>query len=89
MSLVCMPDCLFFLLLETTKKRSWTRAEVKVVENTLMTFIKSGTVPGKLDCIACITASPEALMERSWTAVKFYVKNRITALQRESARRIY
>ncbi|KAF3855394.1 hypothetical protein F7725_023449 [Dissostichus mawsoni] len=74
---------------ETTKKRSWTHAEVKAVENTLMTFIKSGKVPGKFDCIACITASPEALMERSWTAVKFYVKNRITALQRESARRIY
>ncbi|KAI4795368.1 hypothetical protein KUCAC02_031448 [Chaenocephalus aceratus] len=40
---------------ETTKKRSWTRAEVKAVEDTLMTFITSGRVPGKLDCIA---ASP-------------------------------
>jgi len=69
-----MPDCLFFLSLETTKKRSWTRAEVNAVEKTLLTFINTGKVPGKLDCIACITASQDALMERSWTAVKFYVK---------------
>lgn len=54
-----------------------------------MAFMYSGKVPGKWECIACIKASPEALKERSWTAVKFYVKNRITAIQRESARRIY
>ena len=63
--------------------------EIRAVEKTLMHFIESGKVPGKSDCVDCITASPEALENRDWKAVKFYVKNRITAIQRESARRIY
>lgn len=54
-----------------------------------MAFINSGKVPGKQECVACLEASPEALKNRSWKAVKFYVKNRITAIQRESAKRIY
>ncbi|XP_035862398.1 uncharacterized protein LOC116039306 isoform X3 [Sander lucioperca] len=72
---------------ETSKKRSWSMAEVHAVEKTLMAFIESGKVPGKSECVACIKASPEALTKRTWTAVKFYVKNRITAIQCESARR--
>ncbi|XP_051258778.1 uncharacterized protein LOC127365084 isoform X2 [Dicentrarchus labrax] len=74
---------------ETSKKRSWSVGEVRAVEKTLKDFIESGKVPGKSDCNACIKASPEALKNRSWTAVKFYVKNRITAIQRKSAKRIY
>lgn len=80
----------FFLsILANTKRRGWSFAEVNAVEKTLMAFINSGKVPGKSACISCIKASPEALKGRSWTAVKFYVKNRITAIQRASARRIY
>lgn len=56
--------------------------EVHAVEKTLMNFINSGKVPGKSECIACIMASPEALKQRSWMTVKFYVKNHITAIQR-------
>ncbi|XP_030299864.1 uncharacterized protein LOC115597751 isoform X1 [Sparus aurata] len=70
---------------ENAKRRSWSFVEVHAVEKTLMNFINSGKVPGKSECIACIMASPEALKQRSWTAVKFYVKNRITAIQRKSA----
>ncbi|XP_068581295.1 uncharacterized protein [Cebidichthys violaceus] len=74
---------------ETSKRRSWSLNEIHAVEKTLMAFIQSGKVPGKSDCVACIKASPEALKKRSWTAVKFYVKNRITAIQHESAKRVY
>ncbi|XP_076011575.1 uncharacterized protein LOC143004514 [Genypterus blacodes] len=74
---------------ETSKRRSWSLAEVHAVEKTLMHLIESGKVPGKAECVACIKASPKALEKRSWTAVKFYVKNRIAAIQRKSARRIY
>ncbi|XP_039676096.1 uncharacterized protein LOC120571287 [Perca fluviatilis] len=74
-------------LKKETAKRNWLLAEVHAVEKTLMAFIECGKVPGKSDCVACIKASPEALTKRTWTAVKFYVKNRITAIQRESARR--
>ncbi|XP_051239269.1 uncharacterized protein LOC127353763 isoform X4 [Dicentrarchus labrax] len=74
---------------ETSKKRSWSVGEVRAVEKTLKDFIESGKVPGKSDCNACIKASAEALKNRSWTAVKFYVKNRVTAIQRESAKIIY
>lgn len=70
----------FFRLsfLETSKRRRWSSSEVHAVEKTLMAFIVSGKVPRKSECLACIKASPEALKKRSWTGVKFYVKNRIT-----------
>ena len=55
------PNCLFSVFLsvslETSKKRSWSLAEVHAVEKTL----KCGKVPGKSECVACIKASPEAL----------------------------
>ncbi|XP_054867655.1 uncharacterized protein LOC129349183 isoform X2 [Amphiprion ocellaris] len=73
---------------ETSKKRSWTQREVRAVEKTLKSFIDCGKVPGKSDCTACIKASPDALKDRSWTGVKFYVKNRITAVRRDSAKRV-
>ncbi|XP_067451954.1 uncharacterized protein [Thunnus thynnus] len=73
---------------ETSKRRGWSPEEVQAVEKTLMAFIGAGTVPGMLDCVACITASPKALKKRSWMAVKYYVKTRITEIQHESARKI-
>ena len=47
-------------------------------------FIEKFVVPGKNDCIACINANLEALKERDWRAVKFHVKNKITALKRKA-----
>ena len=40
-------------------------------------------VPGKEECLRCITAEPQALKNRDWRAVKYYVKNRITSLRRK------
>ncbi|XP_071357574.1 uncharacterized protein [Trachinotus anak] len=74
---------------DTSKKRGWSTLEVRAVEKTLSTFIDCGKVPGKVDCDACIEASPEALKNRTWKAVKVCVKNRITAIRRGSAKRNY
>ncbi|TDH15908.1 hypothetical protein EPR50_G00014460 [Perca flavescens] len=63
-------------------RRKWSTEEVQAVESNLMDNINSGRVPGKAQCEACIKASSEALMGRSWQAVKFYVKNRIDTLKR-------
>lgn len=54
------------------------------MEKTLKDHISSGKVPGKADCLNCMMASPGALEHRGWEGVKFYVKNRIVALKRES-----
>ncbi|KAL3971540.1 a disintegrin and metalloproteinase with thrombospondin motifs 2 [Sarotherodon galilaeus] len=70
-----------------TTRRKWTEAEIKAVEKTLMEYISSGKVPGKAECLKCIETSPLALKERRWEGVKFYVKNRIDALKRESVKR--
>ncbi|XP_022055392.2 leukocyte receptor cluster member 8 homolog isoform X2 [Acanthochromis polyacanthus] len=64
------------------KRRMWTREEVDAVEKTLMDCIRSGRVPGQAQCMKCIETSPQALRGRTWTAVKFYVKNRIDASKR-------
>ncbi|XP_005946043.1 uncharacterized protein LOC102290889 [Haplochromis burtoni] len=70
-----------------TTRRKWTEAEIKAVEKTLMEYISSGKVPGKAECLKCIETSPLALKERRWEGVKFYVKNRIDALKRQSVKR--
>ncbi|KAM9431708.1 uncharacterized protein Hap1MRO34_003122 [Clarias gariepinus] len=69
-----------------TKRRKWTKEEIQAVEKTLMDYISSGKVPRKAQCLECIKTSPIALKGRSWEGVKFYVKNRIDALKRDSVK---
>lgn len=52
-----------------------------------MDCIDSGKVPGKAQCMKCIETSPVALKDRTWQGIKFYVKNRIDALKRETFKR--
>lgn len=63
------------------KRRTWNKREVLAVEKHLMAFINTCRVPGKADCDKCLKQEPDALRHRNWLAVKFYVKNRITALK--------
>ncbi|XP_070690377.1 uncharacterized protein [Pempheris klunzingeri] len=65
-------------------KQKWEEAEVRAVERHLMHLIQEHKVPQKNDCIQCLDAEPEALSTRSWKGVKDYVRNRITALKRQS-----
>ncbi|KAI4881902.1 hypothetical protein NFI96_004088 [Prochilodus magdalenae] len=65
------------------KRTPWTSNEICAVEKRMMSFIKSWKVPGKAECERCIEAEPLALQNRDWLAVKFYVKNRITALHKK------
>ncbi|XP_058491567.1 uncharacterized protein LOC131463693 [Solea solea] len=62
----------------------WEEAEVRAVERHMMQFILEHKVPQKNDCVQCLEAEPKALSTRSWKGVKDYVRNRITALKRES-----
>ncbi|XP_034535193.1 uncharacterized protein LOC117809795 isoform X2 [Notolabrus celidotus] len=66
------------------KRKKWSDEEIQAVEETLMDCIMRRKVPGKAQCLQCINTSPTALQDRSWEAVKFYVKNRIDAEKRES-----
>ncbi|RVE67818.1 hypothetical protein OJAV_G00085690 [Oryzias javanicus] len=65
-------------------KSKWSESEVRAVEQHLMEFIRKQRVPQKYDCLQCLEAEPRALRARSWKAVKDYVRNRITALRRQS-----
>lgn len=73
----------FFYVLGPIKRTPWTSNEIRAVEKHMMRLIESWKVPGKAECDRCIEAEPLALQNRDWLAVKFYVKNRITALQRK------
>nr|XP_054586273.1 uncharacterized protein LOC129152390 [Nothobranchius furzeri]XP_054586274.1 uncharacterized protein LOC129152390 [Nothobranchius furzeri] len=63
----------------------WDEAEVQAVEKHLKGFIEEHKLPQKDDCLRCLEAEPGALRSRSWKAVKHYVRNRITALQRQGS----
>ncbi|CAJ1057878.1 uncharacterized protein LOC124050300 [Xyrichtys novacula] len=65
------------------KKMPWQQREVQAVERHLKRFITSCIVPSKSDCQKCLSAEPEALKDRTWQNVKFYVYNRITAFKRK------
>ncbi|XP_023182580.1 uncharacterized protein LOC111606694 [Xiphophorus maculatus] len=69
------------------KRLKWNQEEIQAVEKTLMDCIDSGKVPGKAQCMKCIETSPVALKDRTWQGIKFYVKNRIDALKRETFKR--
>ncbi|XP_043094725.1 uncharacterized protein rnf214 isoform X2 [Puntigrus tetrazona] len=66
----------------THKKNPWQQTEVQAVERHMMRFITSFTVPGKTDCEKCLKAEPEALRNRDWKNVKFFIYNRITAYKK-------
>ncbi|XP_059215616.1 uncharacterized protein LOC131993639 [Centropristis striata] len=68
---------------QTVVKRTWTTEECAAVERHLKKSILMNQVPGKEDCQRCITAEPEALKNRDWRAVKYFVKNRISSLRRK------
>ncbi|XP_040012240.1 uncharacterized protein LOC120805763 isoform X2 [Xiphias gladius] len=70
--------------LQNKGKHKWEEAEVRAVERHMMHFIQGHKVPQKNDCIHCLEAEPKALRTRSWKGVKDYVRNRITALKRQS-----
>lgn len=67
------------------KRRKWDMDEIKAVERHMMKFIRMCKVPGKTDCLQCLQSEPHALKDRDWSAIKFYIKNRITALKRKSS----
>lgn len=66
-----------------SRKRKWSEVEIAAVEEKIMKFIHSGVTPGKVDCIACITAAPKTLGERDWQTVKYYIKKTESQHMRE------
>ncbi|XP_067350286.1 uncharacterized protein [Channa argus] len=68
---------------QTAVKRSWTPEECAAVEKHLRKCIVMKQVPGKVDCERCIAAEPQALGNRDWKAVKYFIKNRITTMRRK------
>ncbi|KAM9699286.1 uncharacterized protein ACNS7B_008355 [Menidia menidia] len=67
--------------LQPTKRKMWNEEEILAVERHMMSFITSCRVPGKSDCDKCLQLEKVALRNRNWSAIKFYVKNRITSLK--------
>ncbi|XP_051802894.1 uncharacterized protein LOC110968623 isoform X9 [Acanthochromis polyacanthus] len=67
------------------RRRKWDAGEVNAVEKHLMKFIRTFTVPGKHDCMVCLQSETQTLKDRTWTDVKNYVRNRITALKRQTS----
>ncbi|XP_015779646.1 PREDICTED: uncharacterized protein LOC107357516 [Acropora digitifera] len=67
---------------QTVVKYPWTKEENRAVLYHLGRFTSSGVVPGKGPCEECIKRSQGALSSRSWTAVKFFVKNEVEKRKR-------
>lgn len=62
-------------------RRLWNKEEIAAVEKHMMAFITTCRVPGKAECERRLAQEKVALKDRNWLAVKFYTKNRITALK--------
>ncbi|RXN20375.1 hypothetical protein ROHU_024925 [Labeo rohita] len=68
---------------QTAVKRSWTADECAGVSQRQHKFIIRNKVPGKMECQNCIEAEADALKNRDWKAVKYFVKNRISSIRRK------
>ncbi|XP_051246592.1 uncharacterized protein LOC127357967 isoform X5 [Dicentrarchus labrax] len=64
------------------KRKMWEKEEILAVEKHMISFITSCRLPGKNDCDKCLQQEKVALKNRNWLAIKFYIKNRITALKK-------
>lgn len=69
------------------KKTPWKRTEVEAVERHMDRFITSCIVPVKSDCEKCLQAEPEALKNRDWKNLKYYIYNRSMASKRKKLQR--
>ncbi|KAJ8373777.1 hypothetical protein SKAU_G00043570 [Synaphobranchus kaupii] len=67
-------------------KRPWSEAERTAVNKWLGKFMAERRVPGKEDCVKCITQE-KSLDQRSWKDVKNFVYNTIVTLNRRLASR--
>ncbi|KAK0144745.1 M-phase phosphoprotein 8 [Merluccius polli] len=64
------------------RKKGWSEEEQEAVKRYLGHCFTLMKLPGKKQCMACITAEP-ALSARSWTDVKSYVHNRLQTMKRK------
>lgn len=62
----------------------WTEQERMAVFRHLKSYVDTLKVPGKISCQTCKDEEPRALERRSWTDIKFFVKNQITAKKRSA-----
>ena len=69
---------------KTVKKKQWTKEESAAVQRNMSFFLKKLKVPKKHECTACIDAEPEALKDRDWRAVKFFIKNQISTMRKKA-----
>ncbi|KAM9488366.1 uncharacterized protein Hap1MRO34_005317 isoform 1-T1 [Clarias gariepinus] len=67
-------------------KKPWSEGERDAVRKHLGKFITERRVPGKENCMRCVTAE-KALAQRSWKDVKNFVYNSIVTLNRRAASR--
>ncbi|KAL8619434.1 hypothetical protein ACOMHN_011785 [Nucella lapillus] len=61
---------------KTCERRTWSTAEKGAVKRQLAKYFRLKKLPGKADCEAAKRNEP-TLQGRSWTQIKFYVKNNI------------
>lgn len=67
-------------------KKPWSEGERDAVRKHMGKFITERRVPGKENCMRCVTAE-KALAQRSWKDVKNFVYNSIVTLNRRAASR--
>ncbi|XP_059896821.1 M-phase phosphoprotein 8 isoform X2 [Gadus macrocephalus] len=64
------------------RKKGWNEEEQEAVRRYLGHYFTLMKLPGKKQCLACITAEP-ALSARSWTDIKNYIHNRLQSMKRK------
>ena len=71
-------------MIQKNKKRHvlWSSEEKGAVFQYLTDAIREKRIPGKQECENCIKKSKPALDNRTWTAVKYYVKNLLSRSER-------
>ncbi|XP_053366395.1 uncharacterized protein si:ch211-266o15.1 isoform X2 [Clarias gariepinus] len=67
----------------SARRHKWKNEEQEAVRRQLGNYISISKVPGKIDCLDCIRAEPQALKSRTWMDVKYYVYNTIVAKKRK------
>lgn len=65
------------------KRKKWEKEEQQAVRRQLGNYISINKVPGKMECLDCISTEPEALGSRTWRDIKNYIHNTIMSKKRK------
>lgn len=65
------------------ERKIWSNEEKEIIFKKFKLLIKSGTLPGKVQCTQVMEEHSVVFAERKWTDLKYFVKNHLQKIKKQ------